>query len=212
MALGKPNHSDAKAVSLKLKLKEGANFLDVPYFEITEKQGDKYVPVGKERDVDGALVGLTTRKGEYEGSPIYNAKLELLDQRVGEKYYVEFGLGSSVGRNLANSILNVSDFGSIKIGLYGQTNKVTGKTYPAASLRQGFDEEIVRWKFDPKETDELKPIEVTFKGKLVKDYSKAEEFLFDKLAEFGKTIKRPEAAAQSAPVAAPKEKDDEVPF
>ncbi len=201
MALGKTDRIAGKAYSLKLKLKDGTTFLDVPVFDVQEKQGDNYVSIQKVTDVSGDLIKVETRQNEYEGSPIRNVKLALRDAEKGEIYFTEFGLGSGLGRGLANSLLSLKAFNKVEIGLYGQKSKKDGKTYPAVSLRQGGTDDTVKWAYDPKEGVIPPAREFEGKGgKTERDWTKTEEFLFAKIQEFAAKV----AAAQkgeSAPAA-----------
>lgn len=219
MALGKQQRNDGKAYSLKLKLKEGDLFLDCAHFDVQEKQGDAYVTIAKETDVSGDLFSLSTRLGDFNGQPIRSFKAGLRDAAKNEAYFVDVSLGSSVGRNLANSLLNLKDFKGVEIGLYGQKNKETRKVYPAVALRQGGNTDTVKWAYDPKTTPELAVREFKGKGgKIEKDYSGAEEFLFAKLTEFGKVVEANRPARQEAPAnedpapAANEPADSDIPF
>lgn len=199
MALGKTNRIEGKAYFLKLKLKDGERFLDVPVFDVTEKIDGKYVPVQKVEDVNGDLIKINTRLGEFEGSPIRNVTLVLKDRKKGEVYYVDFGLGSGLGRGLANSVLSLKEFVNVQIGLYGQKSKKDGKTYPAVSVRQGSSDETIKWAHDPK--DGILPAFREFKGKggkLEKDWTETEEFLFDEIKTFADTIPADEADSTEA--------------
>lgn len=208
MALGKTNRIDGKAYSLKLKLKDGATFLDVPVFDVQEKQGDNYVSIQKVTDVSGDLIKVETRQNEYEGSPIRNVKLALRDAEKGEVYFTEFGLGSGLGRGLANSLLSLKAYSKIEIGLYGQKSKKDGKTYPAVSLRQGGTDDTVKWAYDPKEGVIPPAREFEGKGgKVERDWTKTEEFLFAKIQEFAAKV----AAAQKGEQASQETKSEIVP-
>ncbi len=216
MALGKQNKIEGKAYSLKLKLKDGDKFLEIPQFDVQEKQGDKYVSIARETDVAGDLVKVETRVGDYEGQPIRNVTLALKDYEKGEIYYVGFSLGSGLGRGLANSILNLvkhdkdgnvvaANFSNVQIGLYGQKSKKDGKTYGAVAVREGENTETVKWKYDPAAKDSPLPAIREFAGKggkIEKDPTEQEEFFLAKLNEFAKVV---EAAVKNAPKAsAPK--------
>lgn len=204
MPLGKPGRTDGKAFSLKLRLKDGATFLDCAQFEVQEKQGDKYVTVQKTTDVCGDLFQITTREGEYDGKSIRSAKVALRDPELGETYFIDFSLGSNLGRNLANSLLNLKALNAVEIGLYSQKSATNGKTYPAVALRQGGADETVKWAYDPK--DGVLPAAEEFKargGKIEKDYTNQEVFLLEKLAEFGKTLGKGSQSAGSPAPAAP---------
>ena len=225
MAIGKRNQNNTgKAYSVKLKLKDGAKFLDCAEFEIQEKQGDKYVVLkgdalkafagsdGPIYDVAGDLISVDTRQGEFEGSPILNVTLGLKDSERNEIYFVGYVLSSNLGRGLSNSLLNLQAFNDVQIGLYSQTNKETKKVYPAVALRQGENQITVKWKFDPKVTEELLPRTFAGKGgKTEKDFTDADNFLFAKIAEFGKTVKANPVKSASAPAATQASVENEAP-
>jgi hypothetical protein len=206
MALGKQNRTDGKAISLKLQLKDGKSFLDCARFARQEKQSDgKYADVAYETDVNGDLIKVEPRLGEYEGKPVYSFKLGLNDPQLNETYYVDVSLGSALGRGLANSVLNLKAFENVQIGLYSQKNEETKKVYPAASIRQGDVKDTVKKKYDPKAENSEVPAPRIYEGPdgPAKDFRKQEIFFFDKLTEFAKVV---EEAAKNRPktVAAPK--------
>lgn len=234
MALGNKNKIEGKAYSLKLKMKEGETFLDVPYFDLQKKVGDEYKSMKGDdlaaitgsdeliHDVAGQLVKVDTRIGEFEGSPVHSYTLALRDSNRNEVYYVNVGLGSSLGRSLANSLLNLTAFNDVEIGLYGQKNKETKKVYPAACLRQGDDRKVVKWKYDPKDPASGLPAAREFEGrggKKERDYTAQEEFFIAQLKELGKKVeasskgtKQPEKAP-TAPVPSNGDTlDEDVPF
>jgi len=203
MALGKKNgRIEGKAFSLKLKLKEGTTFLETPYFEIQEKQGDKYVVTGKESDVSGDLIKVETRVNEYEGAPIRSFKVALRDSQTNEIYFTEFGLGSSVGRGVANSVLNLTDFADVQFGCYVTKNKETQKKYPAVSVRQGNSDKTTGWKFNPKDEGSEMPSVREFAGKggkTEKDWTAVEEFFLAKLNAFAGVVDAAKAKPASGP-------------
>ena len=223
--LGKPDRVfDGKSYSLKLKLKDGATFLEVPEFHVQEKGADgKYHTVQKVTDVSGDLHNVVVKTGEYEGQPIRTFTLWLTDVPNKERYFVDVGLGSSLGRTLANSVLNLKAFENVQVGLYSQkSQKDDGKTYPAVSLRQGNAKDTVKWRFRP-EDGQLPPArEFAGKGgKIEKDWTATEEFLYGELEKFGAALNKRAPAAQPAEpaAAAPKEEkpaatniDEDVPF
>lgn len=211
MALGKTNRIDGKAYSLKLKLKDGESFLEIPQFDVQEKQGDKFVSIARETDVAGDLVKIETRVFDHDKGPIRSFKLALKDFEKNEIYFVDVGLGSGLGRGLANSILNLKGFTNVQVGLYGQKSKKDGKTYGAVSVRQGDEEGTVKWKYDPKA--EKSPVPAireypgkidpkTKKPKMEKDDSAQQEFFLAQLNEFAAVV---EEAAKKGPKSAPKQ-------
>lgn len=233
MALGKTKtFAEGKAFSLRHRLKDGTNFVDVGFFEVQEKKGkdaqgkDIWEKVGRETDVAGDLVRLDTRVGEYEGNPVRSFTLTLRDAEKNEVYFTTFSLGSALGRSTANSVLNLKNFTNVQFSNYGQINKQTKKTYPALSVRQGDDSTTVKWKYDPKAENSEYPKAREYVGKGNKteyDYTAQEEFLLNKLNEFAKVIEagrpkgnspRTTAATTTTPTGAPASEnlDEDVPF
>lgn len=225
MALGKQNKIDGKAISLKLQLKDGKSFLDCARFAIQEKGADgKYHDTSYETDVAGDLFRIEPRTGEYEGKPVYSFKLALRDPAQNEAYFIDVGLGSGLGRGLANSVLNLQAFDNVQVGLYPQQNKTTKKVYPAVALRQGEATDTVKWKYDPKAEGSEMPEPRIYEGPdgPAKDYRKQEIFLLEKLTEFAKVVEEmaknapkaaPKATSTPTPESAPQENlDEDVPF
>lgn len=221
MAVGNQNRqNNGKAYTAKLTLKEGAAFLDVPHFTFQAKNGSEYVTLTNEqlletfgvegpiRDVAGDLIALDTRTGEFEGKPIHNVTLSLRDSARGEVYFTQFISNNNLGRSISNSLLNLKAFENVQLGLWGQTNKEAKKTFPACSIRQGGSNDTVKWKFDPKTAPELKPREFEgVGGKLTKDWTKVDDFLFAELAKLGEFLKSNRPSKQeSAPAPAAAQK------
>lgn len=211
MALGKTTRkNDLKAFALKLKLKDGEKFLDKPVFEVSQRQGDKYVVLPeKQYEVTGNLIGVEPREYIYQEETIRSFTLSIQDND--EIYFVSIPF-NSLGRGLANSVLALPAFDNVQIGLYATKPKEKGgKSFPAASLRQ--NDEIIRWKFNL--ADIPAPTVVKFKGKDLKNYTDQEVFFSEKLREFNKVIKAKAPVAVSsnteAAPATPEDKED-VPF
>lgn len=229
MALGKQKQNiEGKAYSLRHRLKDGVNFVDVGFFEVQEKTGkdaqgkDQWTVTGRETDVAGDLVRIDTRVGEYEGNPVHSFTLSLKDSEKNEVYFTTFSLGSALGRSTANSILNLKAFENVQLSNYGQTNKDTKKTYPALSVRQGDETATVKWKYDPKGGEMPAAREYQGKGnKIEKDYLAQEQFLVNKLNEFAKVVEAANKnrsknttvpASAPATVSSTENTDEDVPF
>lgn len=211
MAIGKKNtrRNDLNAFALKLTLKDGEKFLDKPAFEVSQRKGDKYEKLPDHQyEVDGNLVRIEPRERVYEGNPSRSFTLTLEDNDKGEIYFVDVPF-NSVGRGLANSILALKEFTKVQIGLYATKPKEEGgRSYPAASLRQ--NDGIVRWRYA---NDELpKPAEVTFKGKVQRDWTSTEVFLSEKLKELNGLIRKNSSSVPVTTVSNEVEEKDEVPF
>jgi len=181
MAFGKENKkSDLKAYSLKIKTKD----LPKPEFVVSERRGDKFEELPeRENTVTGTLIGLEPKETVWQGKTIKSVSATLTDND--QIYFLTIPY-SNLGRGLMNSLLNLQSFNDVEIGLYQTKPKVEGgKTYPAVSVRQGG--EIVRWKYENK--DLPPPEEIKFKGEIMRDFSKLESVLAEKLKEFNKVIK-----------------------
>lgn len=188
MALGKKNRFEGKNYSIKLKLKDGDNFLEQPILEVQEKQGDKYVTVAKETEVSGDLFSLKAEANETEKfGTIRSYTLGLRDVEKNEAYYIQIGLGSNIGRGLANSILSLKAFNNVSISTYTQTAKAgpsKGKKFGQAGLRQ--NDEIVRWKFEKAQIPAV--VKVTVGKKEASDDTEQQEFFLNHLKEFALVV------------------------
>lgn len=238
MPVGNPNRQvQGKAYSAKLVLKEGSVFLDEPYWAFQTKQGNEYIDLTPEqvkellgadvpvRDIAGDLFSVETRVGEFENKPIHNVTLGLRDAERNEAYFVQFVSNNNLGRNIANRLLNLKAYTNVQLGLWGQFNKERGKTYPACSIRQGDVKDTIKTKYDPKTAPEMQAREFEgVGGKLTKDWTKVDAFLFAELAKLGEVLKatRPakqqennastSAAPAPAPVTAGSNTDEDPPF
>lgn len=215
MAVGKPNSQrTSKSYTAEVTTKEGKNWLETPHFTFTKKVGSEYPPFtpaelkaafdseGPIRDVSGDLVDVKTRPGDFEGKPIHNVSLELVDFARDETVYVKYTIGSDLGRKLTNTILNLTKNRSdVRIGLWGQKNPTTHVSYPAVSIRLGDVKETVKYLLDPKTAPELQPRGYIGEGnKPKKDYTEVDAFLFAEITKFGETLRaNPPARQESAP-------------
>lgn len=215
MAFGKQTQQrkDLKAFALKIKTKD----LPKPQFQVSERQGDKFVPLapdagGIEDTVTGTLIGVEPKETVWQGKTIKSVNATLTDND--QIYFLTIPY-SNIGRGLMNSLLALTSFNDVQIGLYQTKAKVEGgKTYPAVSVRQGG--EIVRWKYA--NADLPAPDVTTFKGETLRDFSKLEEFLAAQLKELNAVIKKaapaPTKEVEAAQEAAPKAEveSEDVPF
>lgn len=216
MAVGKPtSQRTSKSHTAEITSRVAKVWLDIPHFTFTKKVGTEYPEYTAEeikaafgvdgpiRDVSGDLVSIGTRLGDYEGKPIHNVTLELVDYERDETVYLKYTVGGDLGRRLANSLLNLTGYINVQIGLYGQANKETKKVYPAVAVRQGGAKETVKGKFDAKTDPHLQPRLFEgqgFKpgGKLSRDFSAADEFLFGELIKLGDALRANPAPARQS--------------
>jgi hypothetical protein len=188
MALGRPNSFNGQTYSVRLKLKDGEQFLDCAVFDVQKKVGDKkYETVQRVADISGDIVDVKAESKEIDDNTIKSATIEMRDKE--ERYFVQFSLGSSLGRNLANALLNLTDLNDVRIGLYSKKGD-GDKIYPAVALRVGTAKETIKWKYNPMEGEVPAVREFRGKGgKTEKDWSEAEDFFIEKLNEFGAEVR-----------------------
>lgn len=233
MAVGKPNtQRTGKSYDAEITVKADKVFLDQPHYTFSKKIDGEYKDLTNEqtkeafgvegfiRDVSGNLVSVSTRPGVYQDKPIHNVTLELVDPARDETIYLKYTIGSDHGRKLTNTILNLKTTEDVRVGLWSQQNRTTKKWYPAVSVRTGDVKETVKYLLDPKTAPELQPREYEGEGgKLRKDYTKVDAFLFAKITEFGASLPRggftsPSPASEPAPQAVTVDEADgeDVPF
>ena len=131
------------------------------------------------RNVSGDLVKVEHKTSEWEGTIFDNVSLTLQDSAKNETYLIDFKL-NMLTRSLLNSLFNLTAFQDVKLGLY--TGK---KDYPAIGVRQAG--ELVKWKYS---LDEI-PVaeEVTFKGRVMRDYSLVDSFYVEKIKELAAPVR-----------------------
>lgn len=165
--------------------------LDHPVFEVSEKnEQNKWTVTNTVPSVSGRLSKLEIKEWDWEGEKNYTASLLIKDDEAAESYLVDFKVGNMMNRAIINSLLNINTEESIKIGLY--TSK---KGYPSGSVRQG--ENLIDWKFGFE--DQPKPEEITFKGKVQRDYTEVDRFFVEKLKELAARINGAPAPAAEKP-------------
>ena len=188
-----------KAYAFKIRQKDAPS----PYFEVKERSEDgKWSLVQSSEPVNnllGDLVAIETKENEYNGEMIKSVNMTF--ETPDEVYFLTVN-SSFLGRNLLNSVLNLSDYSNVNISLYmSKPKEEGGRSYPSVAVRQNDELVIGKYKY----TDLPKPDETTFKGKLLKDYSKQEDLLrseVDKIEEkvknFGKSRREQEPVTQSS--------------
>ena len=210
MAYGKQNSGfNGRSISAKYTSKDGTEFLEVPIFKLSEKQGDKYPELTPEQlkaltgaethptEISGNLIDITVREGEYEGSPVRSFKLVLQDGDT--RNYVDFGLGSMNGRTAANLVLNLKAFEDVQISSWSSFDKAKNKSFSKISVRQGSSTETIKWKYDGKTEGCPLPAPREFAGKggkTERDFTEQEIFFYQELEKFAEVVK---AAAKNAP-------------
>lgn len=197
MALGKQYKDDgSKLYVLKPVNKDEKKNKVEPHFEVSEKNNGKWEVTRKETRVSGDLFKVELRESEYEGIKYKSVVLGFRDtsSSVKETYLVDlrFNIAS---RNLFNMLASLKSFDNLSLSYYQADNG-----YDRFSLRQG--EKLVNWKYEIK--DLPKPIEATFKGQVMRDYSPVDELFEKELTALAQLLGRP-AAKSATPASEPVE-------
>lgn len=194
------------AYSFKVKTKD----LPAPVFEVQKRLADGKWEKQPETasSVNGNIIAIDARENEYQGSNIQSVQITMED---GDEIYFVTVPFSFLGRSLFNTILTLdpASLNNIGISLYqSKPNAKTGKTYASAALYQN-DEFVKSWKFTREEQPEIK--KVLFKGKENSDTTDLDNFFFEKIAEFGKAVKKARSAGRPFTPSAKQETKDAAP-
>lgn len=218
MALGKTGGgtSGYKVYILKPVSKDKEGKPCEAHFSVTENVDNKWVVTGQETAVTGDLYKVEVKANSFskDGREIKfdSVTLGLVDEDKKEKYIVDlrFNLPS---RTLFNMVANLKRFNNLKLSYYTGNNG-----YDRFSLRQ--DDVFVEWKYKIEELP--KPLEVTFRGEIQRDFSPVDDLFKKELAAIaGKLSGGPRQSApasneSSAPKSNPapttKAPDEDVPF
>ena len=131
--LGKPKQNNGELIILKLKTTDPEKKPTPVHFEITRKKDDKWVVAGETKDVSGDITKIELYEKEYEGQVTPLVKVYLEDAEASETYLIDLRY-NMLSRNLFNSLLSLTSFGGVSIGVYDR--KVGEKTYPSISVKQ----------------------------------------------------------------------------
>lgn len=203
MAYGNNSNGPETLLSFRIVTKlDGKNVQ--PHFSVSRKNKE----TGKWENnveqctfVEGVIESLYHVEGDWEGEPIHNISVYLVDD---EKYKLDLRL-NMLGRSILNSLLKAGKGTRVKIQVYENE-----KGYPAASVR--VNDQLVEWKYSL--DDQPSPKEQTWKGKIQRDYSEVDDFFLKKLkSELGMRSSgdKPEPSEESTARASEPESDpDEV--
>jgi len=172
-----------------------------PYFEISKSENGKWVVQDDQsiNKVTGTLFKIEAYEEEYNGDKYYRTRIYLKDND--ETYIVPCRMNIA-SRSLFNSLFSLETFEDVSIRFYQ-----TKSGYEAFYVSQ--NEEKVKWKY---ETDELPAAtEVTFKGKVIRDFTDVDKFFVEKINELndrlsGKNTSGPVPASAATPQSTPAKK------
>ena len=134
MAYGNGGNYDpnTKLVSLTLKDKD----LPAPHFEVQVKEEGEYVSKGTASRVSGDIIGIRHKENEYQGKKIKSVTITLKDDANKEVAFVNIPY-TYLGRNIINSLANLTTFGGIEISVYKGKPKTEGKPgFSSCAIRQ----------------------------------------------------------------------------
>lgn len=188
--LGNTNQSNNKLLILKIRTQDAEKKKISPVFAVSQKNEDgKWAQTTEVKDVAGTLTKIETEKKEWEGQEYDVIKIFLQDDSVGETYLLDLRQ-NLLSRSIFNSLLSLSEFDGVSIGLY--ETKKDGETYAAVSVKR--NGERVSWKYKLDELPKVKKVKVGKKE--VVDSSEVDEFYIKELNSLGEVL----ASNKPAPV------------
>ena len=150
-----------------------------PFFEISSKEGDKWVPSEDNsiNSISGSLFKIEAVEEEYKGDKYFRVKAFIKDGD--ESYLVPFRMNIA-SRSLLNSFFNLESFDNISIRYY-----LSKTGYDSYYVTQ--NDSKVTWKFESSELPS--PEEITFTGKIIRDFTKSDMFFVEQIKILNDKIK-----------------------
>lgn len=218
MPLGQENQSDNKPFFLRIRVQDKDKQPIVPEFSVqTKNEQGEYVELPNVKRVAGDLVSVKISKRTVKtpagNQEVDDVKVVLEDKKNQEVYFVD-ARPSQLGRNLYNSLLNLTNGKEVSIALYQTKPNDEGKVYPGIALRQ--NNELVKGKFSREEVPAPEEVK-NKKGEILqRDYSEVNSFYFEKLKDLvssfveEKTVVTEREANEPAPKSTKKSKKKEA--
>ena len=161
-------------------------------FEVATKEDGKIVHLEDDWEIAGDVVEIKSNIGHTKSEPIrkiYGVKLILKDESVDEFYFVEFTLGSMVGRSILNNLAGGDrDLNHVRLSLY-----MSKKGYKSAwvEVNRGDPEWLLSWEEQEKMTRKIKDPET---GEVIKtDSTKLQEYFLETVLPIvANKIKKPD--------------------
>lgn len=150
-----------------------------PFFEISSKEGDKWVASEDNsiNSISGSLFKIEAVEEEYKGDKYFRVKAFIKDGD--ESYLIPFRMNIA-SRSLLNSFFNLQSFDNISIRYY-----LSKTGYDSYYVTQ--NDSKVTWKFESSELPS--PEEITFKGKIIRDFTKIDMFFVEQIKILNERIK-----------------------
>jgi hypothetical protein len=152
-----------------------------PFFEVSSKdeKENKWIPSTDTsiNSISGSLFKIEAVEEEYKGDKYFRVKAIIKDKD--EAYLVPFRMNIAT-RSLLNSFFNLESFENISIRYY-----LSKAGYDSYYVTQ--NDEKVTWKFESSELPP--PEEISFKGKIIRDFTKIDLFFVDQIKILNERIK-----------------------
>jgi hypothetical protein len=152
-----------------------------PFFEVSSKDvaTNKWVPSTDNsiNSISGSLFKIEAVEEEYKGDKYFRVKAIIKDKD--ESYLIPFRMNIAT-RSLLNSFFNLESFENISIRYY-----LSKSGYDSYYVSQ--NDEKVTWKFESSELPP--PEEISFKGKIIRDFTKIDLFFVDQIKILNERIK-----------------------
>ena len=152
-----------------------------PFFEVSSKDAvtNKWIPSTDNsiNSISGSLFKVEAVEEEYKGDKYFRVKAIIKDKD--EAYLVPFRMNIAT-RSLLNSFFNLESFENISIRYY-----LSKAGYDSYYITQ--NDEKVTWKFESSELPP--PEEISFKGKIIRDFTKIDLFFVDQIKILNERIK-----------------------
>jgi len=158
-----------------------------PFFEVSSKDAatNKWTPStdASINSISGSLFKIEAVEEEYKGDKYFRVKAIIKDKD--ESYLIPFRMNIAT-RSLLNSFFNLESFENISIRYY-----LSKSGYDSYYVTQ--NDEKVTWKFESSELPP--PEEISFKGKIIRDFTKIDLFFVDQIKILNERIKSNPAKA-----------------
>lgn len=198
--LGNTETQDSiKRYFLRIRSKD-ANKAEVPvHFEVQELVDNEYKVTAKVNDLSGDLVNIYINDFEYQGKKSKAIKLHFQDFDRNELYILDLRI-SLLTRSLFNTLLSLTSFDGLKVGVYQGKPRANKKSYPMISVRQ--HGELVQWKYKLEELPKIQEIKTS--AQTIRIYDELDAFYVAELEKLAVKLRERRKAAGRPTTAAPK--------
>ena len=143
-------------IGIKSQKVEGANKIPYSHLVVQKKVNGNIKAVGEERGVSGYIRAIAHSTYDWEGAEQKVLSLKLVEGN--DMFKIDCNIDSTIGRNLANSILTIDPekVHRLHIRCYEKKSKTDGKTYPHIWIGSSDEQEDgLKWAFS---LEDVKPL------------------------------------------------------